>query len=76
MIVQVVGKRHWHNDLKNKDYHVINTMYQDASIEGFAIKERFVSAEIYNKIVCGRKYEFSFDEGYNGRAFVSDVKEI
>lgn len=76
MLIQVVGKRRFHSDKKDKDYFILNTLYQDSQVEGWAIKERFVTAELYNKASCGRKYDLVFSEGYSGFAVVSDIVAV
>lgn len=76
MLIQVVGRRSFRNNDRNKTYYIVNTMYQDSNCEGWAIKERFVNEDIFAKCVPGHKYEIVFEESFNGRAFIADVKEV
>lgn len=76
MLVQVVGKRNFHSEKKDKTYFILNTLYQDPQVEGWAVKERFVDQAIYNKASCGRKYDLVFSEGFSGFAVVSDLVPV
>lgn len=76
MVIQIVGKQNFHSAKKNQDYYVLHTLFEKQDVSGHAVEGKFVSADIYNKAEIGKLYSIVYDAYANGRAFISDLREV
>lgn len=72
----VLGKQSFTNQAKGKTYFIIHYAYSRDGVEGKAVKDRFVSEEIFSQVEINKYYQFQFDEGFDGSARLVGVREI
>lgn len=75
-VIRVVGKQTFFSQKKNQDYFVLHTAFQKDDVQGLAVETRFVSSDLYNKAQLNRQYAIVYDAYANGRAFISDLREV
>lgn len=73
---QILGKQTFSNDSKGKTYYIIHYAFQRDGVEGLAVKERFVNSDIFGSVRVGKRYNFAFEEGFDGSARLVAVREL
>lgn len=75
-IVQVVGKASFHSSKKDQDFFVLHCISRQDNVQGFACDTKFVSNELFNKVDLDKQYQIIYDAYSNGRAFITDLREV
>lgn len=75
-LITVVGKANFSSRDQSKHYFVLHCLSSKDTVEGYAVDTKFVSQEIFNKVSVNSRYEVIYGCYDNGRAFVSDLKEV
>lgn len=76
MIIQVVGKQTFYSPKKSQDYYVLHTLFKRDGVDGHAVETKFVSSDLFGKVSIGKQYVIVYDAYANGRAFISDLREV
>lgn len=73
---RILGKTSFHSSKKDKDFFVLHVATKKENVEGLAVDQKFVSPEIFSKVVINCDYTVRYGCNDFGQAFIEDLTEV